>query len=322
MSPILTLTMNPALDVSTSVDKVQPVHKLRCEPAAMHPGGGGINVARVVHRLGADSLAIFPAGGATGEALQALLHAEQVPCEVVAIQGETRESFSVHETASGQDFRFVLPGPTLSQPECLACLATLKRCMTDRIEHGTDARRTAGWLVLSGSLPPGAPDDFYAQAARLAAGMGFRVVLDASGLALRHALQAGVDLVKPSLRELRELTGQPLPTEADWRQAARRLIEQGQARLVAVSLGEDGALLVSADAAWRAPALKVDVASTIGAGDSFVGGMVWALSQGHAPAEAFRWGMAASAAALRSAGTTLCHPEVVATLFQDVAVTS
>ena len=122
MAGILTLTPNPAVDVSTTTERVQPTHKLRCGPAQMHPGGGGINVARVLARLGADVLALYPAGGVTGRLLRDLLDGERVPNEALAIAGETRESFSAHEQATGLDYRFVLPGPTLAEREWQQCL--------------------------------------------------------------------------------------------------------------------------------------------------------------------------------------------------------
>jgi len=154
MSRIL-LTLNPALDVSTAIDRVEPVHKMRCGEPTQHPGGGGINVARVLHRLGADVTAIYPVGGATGEALTKLLQAEGVPAQVVPIAGQTRESFSVHEASSGLDWRFVLPGPTLSEAELRACCDALMTAA-----DGGEAARGV-WvmvpsaLVASGGLPPG-----------------------------------------------------------------------------------------------------------------------------------------------------------------------
>lgn len=308
MTNILTLTMNPAVDVFTSIDRVIPGHKLRCDQAQTHPGGGGINVARVLHRLGADVRALYTCGGVTGRVLSELLAQERIPAQALDIANETRESFTVHEGSSGQDFRFVLPGPTLSEVEWRACLAALR-------EQGL-----AKYLIASGSLPPGAPDDFYAQMASQARAQGSQFVLDTSGAALRTALQAGVHLVKPSLRELRDLTGLPLEAESDWCQAARRLIQQGLAHIVALSLGEDGALLVTAQHAWRAHALKVDVASTIGAGDSFLAGLVWALDQQHDLALALRYAMAAGAAALLTSGTSLCQLADIQRLLGDVQV--
>lgn len=309
MPRIVTLTLNPALDVATAIDRVIPDHKLRCGPTLMHPGGGGINVARVVHRLGGDVLALYAAGGVNGQTLHRLLENERVPHHAVPVAGDTRESIAVHETSTGHDYRFVLPGPTLQAAEWQACLDAL------------DALQPAPrFVVLSGSLPPGAPLDFYARAAAAAQARGCRVVLDSSGPALAATLAHGVYLVKPSVRELRELTGQNLPDEASQLAAARQLVAAGQAQVVALTLGAEGALLVSAEQAWRAQALRVPVASTIGAGDSFVGGLVWALAQQHDLAAALRTGLAASAAALRSAGTALADAADVARLLNDVVI--
>jgi 6-phosphofructokinase 2 len=310
VTDILTVTVNPALDVSTSADQVVDSHKLRCSAAQFHPGGGGINVARVLHRLGSDCLALYAAGGVTGERLGQLLDQEQVPRHCLAIAQETRESFSVHELASGRDFRFVLPGPTLTPLERDAFLDYCKALVTP-----------PRYVVASGSLPPGVPADFYAQLATLATSRGSRFVLDSSGAPLAAALAAGVHLVKPSLRELRELTGRPLVTKAEWLAAARQIVTAGQAQIVALSLGADGALLVTADRALRAGSVPVTVASTIGAGDSFLAGLVWALNREADLEQAFRYGMAAGAAALLTAGTALCQPADVERLARQVVVT-
>lgn len=306
---ILTVTMNPAVDVFTTTAQVRPTHKLRCAPAQTHPGGGGINVARVLHRLGADVLALCATGGVTGQALCAMLAQEQVAHHALAVAGPTRESFTVHETSTGQDWRFVLPGPPLASAEWQAAL-----------DWVAAQRAAPRWLVASGSLPPGVPDDFYARLARLARACGAHMVLDSSGPALAAALAEGVYLVKPSLRELRELTGQPLADERQWLAAARGLIAAGQAKVVALSLGEQGALLVSATEALRASALAVPVASTIGAGDSFLAGLVWALDRHDDLAQALRWGMAAGAAALLGEGTALSQPHDVQRLFAQASV--
>lgn len=309
MTDILTITMNPALDVSTSTDKVMDTHKLRCAAAQLHPGGGGVNVARVVQRLGGDCLALFLAGGVNGQRLRQLLDREQVRSHWIPIAGETRESFSVHETSSGRDFRFVLPGPTLTAPEWQACLDFVSKLGVP-----------PAYVVASGGLPPGVPGDFYAQLTRLTRSRGSRVVVDTWGPALAAALAEGVYLIKPSLQELRELTGLPLAGEQQWREAAKRIILAGHAQVVALSLGEDGALLVTADRTLRARAVPVKVASTIGAGDSFVGGLVWALNRGDDLEQAFRYGMASGAAALLTAGTALCQAADVERLSKDVII--
>ncbi len=311
MTDILTITLNPALDVATSCDQLQPSHKVRCTHAERFPGGGGINVARVVRRLGGDCLALYLAGGVAGDRLQGLLHAEQVPSHRLAIADETRESFSVLETRSGREYRFVLPGPVVTEEEWLACV--------DFLATVDPAPR---YVVLSGSLPPTLAADSYAQLATLARSRGCKVVLDSSGAPLAAALSAGVFLIKPSLRELSELVGRQLEGETQWRAAAESLIQGGRADLVALSLGERGAMLFSDHGAWRADALTVDVKSTTGAGDSFLAAMVWALNQGLTVPNAFRYGVAAGSAALLHVGTALCRTDDVENLVRQVQVTA
>lgn len=308
MVPVVTLTLNPALDVSTTTPRIAPAHKLRCTAARVDPGGGGINVARVIHRLGGAVRAVYPVGGATGERLRRLVDAEQLASDCVAIAGDTRESFSVLEEASGLEYRFVLPGATLADAEWQACLLR------------TLAAAQGAIVVASGSLPPGVPPDTYARLARLLAPAGGRLVLDASGPALAAALEAGVWLVKPSLRELEELVGAGLPDTAARLAACRTLIGRGSAEIVALSLGAEGALLVTAAHAWQAPAVAVPVAGTIGAGDSFVGGLLRSLTDGSPLEEALRWAMAVAAAALLSTGTALGRAEDVRRLLAQVRI--
>ncbi|PUE62014.1 phosphofructokinase [Limnohabitans sp. Rim8] len=299
MTDILTVTMNPALDVLTTIDQVSHTHKMRCGAVLKHPGGGGVNVARVLHRLGANCVALYMAGGVTGERHHKLMSTEKVRCHVMPIAEETRESFSVHETSSGNDFRFVLPGPQVSAAEVEACFDYVAQHLPKQ------------FLVISGGLAPGVPTDFYARLAALAKQHGVRVVLDTNGPALAKALKVGVYLFKPSLRELRDLTGQPLPDATSQIAAAQQLVQSKQAEIVAVSLGADGAMVVSADAQWHAKSIQVNVKTTIGAGDSFVAGMVWSLGRGSHLTEAFQFAMAAGAAALMSPGTSLCAAEDV-----------
>jgi 6-phosphofructokinase 2 len=307
-SDILTLTLNPALDVLTSIDKVEATHKMRCDHAIEHPGGGGVNVARVLHRLGASCVAAYMAGGVTGERHHQLMVQEKVHCHLLPIANETRESFSVHENTSGQDFRFVLPGPEVSANEVQACFDFVAKHLPKQ------------FLVISGGIAPGVPIDFYARLTRLANQHSVPVVIDANGPALHAALQEGVFLFKPSLRELSQLVGHDLPDEKSWISACHALIEQKKAQLIALSLGEQGAMVISQDQCWRAEALKVDVQTTIGAGDSFVGGMVWALHKGHDLLHAFQYGMAASAAALLQKGTPLCQASDVHRLLPSVVL--
>ncbi|ANB77730.1 phosphofructokinase (plasmid) [Paraburkholderia phytofirmans OLGA172] len=307
MTEIVTVTLNPAVDVATSVEQIIDTRKLRCSAAQRDPGGGGINVARVVQRLGGDCVALYLHGGATGQVLQQLLDAEHVASQGVEITGETRENFSVHETSTGREYRFVMPGPTVAEGD-------LQRCIDQINALGAPPR----YLVMSGSLPPGAPVDSYARIARSTCAPGTRVVLDTSGPALAAALDAGVWLVKPSLNELRSLTGQPLDSEPEWLAAAEEIVRDGRAQIVALTLGERGAVLVTAERFLRAMGLPVQVSSSIGAGDSFVAAMVWALHRDASLDEAFHYGVAAASATLLSAGTALCKRADVERLYREV----
>ena len=317
MPPLITLTLNPALDLATTTERVTPTHKLRCSPAQRFAGGGGINVARVLHRLGSDVQAWALAGGAAGVQVRQLLTDEGVATAIQPIAGDTRENFSVVETTTGQEYRFVLPGPTVRTSEWQACLDALNALLT--------AATAPRWLIASGSLPPGVPHDFYARLAPGARAHGTRLVVDSSGPPLAAALQVGITLVKPSLRELRELLQRPLASAADWCTAAQALVHAGQTEIVALSVGEQGAVLATREGVWQAPALNVPAATgTTGAGDCFLAALVWALDRGDAPPQALRWGVAAGAAALLSPGTALAQaadmhrlqPEVIVQAWQ------
>lgn len=309
MAHVLTITMNPAIDVSTSVDRVMPTRKLRCTAARRDAGGGGINVARVASRLGADVTALYPVGGSVGQLLRRMVDAEHIRSVPIPVQEETREDFTALETATGNQFRFVLSGPRLSGKEWQNCL-----------EAFVSIPQKPDFVAVSGSLPPGVPEDFYARVAEIARGWAVPVALDTSGSPLKAAVDHGVDLVKPNLRELRELTGKPLVDPAGWIEACGSLVTAGKARAVALTLGHRGALLVTRDGAWRAEPLAIKPASTVGAGDSFLGAMVWALASGRPLNEAFRYGVAAGSAALLAPGTELCHARDVHDLLNRVVI--
>jgi 6-phosphofructokinase 2 len=307
MESVVTLTASPAIDLCTGVEEVAPTRKLRCTAARRDAGGGGINVARVVRRLGSEVAAIYPAGGSTGRLLESLVEREGVRSVAIAIAQETREDFTVMEQKSGNQYRFVLPGSPLAEPEWHACLDALKAM--DKLPP---------FVVGSGSLPSGAPDDFYARAARIAKAGGAKMVVDTSGRALTAALMEGLYLVKPNLRELQELTHAPLSDQAERIRACRYVIETGGAQVVALTLGAHGALLVTRDTAHLARSPAIDPVSAVGAGDSFVGGMVWSLAAGGSIVDAFRYGVAAGSAAVLNPGTELCHAADVTALYERI----
>lgn len=296
MDAIATLTMNPALDLSATVENVFPNHKLRCGQERCDPGGGGINVSRAIHRLGGESLALYCAGGPTGQILHALLDQAGLRHQVIPIAGSTRENVSVFESATGQQYRFVMPGPRLVPDEW-------KRALD--IVAGLTPPPSI--LIASGSLPPGVPTEFYALLARSARALGARLILDTSGPPLVAALREGVFLVKPSLRELRAFAMGRVEHEEDQVRAAKTIIEAGRCEAVVVSLGAAGALFVTATECERLHAPSVSVRSRIGAGDSMVAGIALSLALGESLRRAVCQGVAAGTAAVTNSGTELCH---------------
>lgn len=297
MPEIVTLTMNPALDVTTFTDAVVPTRKLRCDEPFYDAGGGGVNVAKVACVLGASAAAVYPAGGARGEQMSGLLDDDGVEEHIVSIAGSTRECFTAIDRRSGQEYRFVTPGPELTSEEQERCLATL-----EKVAEG------AKYVVASGSFPPGVPGTFVRRIAAAAREAGARFVLDSSGDAL-SSIDSGVFLVKPSLDELCEWTGRELDTGDEQIAAARALVTAGVTEIVVVSLGADGAVMVTADEAVRVPALAAKVRSAVGAGDSMVAGLVVGLLQERSLRDALALGIACGTAALLTAGSQVCRRE-------------
>ena len=307
MPSIVTLTLNPAVDKNTRVDQVVAEDKLRCEAPSREPGGGGLNVSRVIGRLGGQSTAFYTSGGLTGRILQDLLDAEALDHTPLPVDEWTRENLIVYETSTDRQFRFGMPGPTLTDGEIDACLNTLR---------GLDP--APEYLVASGSLPPGVPDDTYAAVAEAAHALGAKPILDTSGAALRAAMDADWYLLKPNLRELQQLAGDDLATEAERIDAARAFIDRGWCRGVVLSMGASGALLVTADRAAHVRSPTVPIASRVGAGDSMVGGLTVALARGQDLPDAVRFGVAAGAAAVMTPGTELCHQDDTERLFEQL----
>ena len=305
MKSIVTVTLNPAIDFATDADQVVPTHKIRCGKPMMDPGGGGINAGRVIRELGGAAAALYTEGGGIGKFLRDLLEREEIETLSVEIENPTRESFTVNEASSGKQFRFVLPGPELRESEWRKCLEVL-----ESLDPFPD------YLVASGSLPPGVPSDFYARVARMVDRRGGRLLLDTSGDALGAALAGRVHLVKPNLRELRELTGRRIENEQEQEEACRELVLRKSADMVALTLADKGALLVTRDGTRRVRVPKVEVVSPVGAGDSFMGAMAWALALGKPAEEAFLYGVAAGTAAVMTPGTELCRKDDVERLFK------
>lgn len=314
---IATLTVNPAVDIASTAAAVVPTHKVRTSDERFDPGGGGINVARAMRALGTDALALIMTGGVTGRLVEELLDEEGVRWRSLPIGGRTRISLNVHDRQSGLEYRFVAEGPDVGEAEWRRALDAL-----GDVE--------AEWIVASGSLPRGVPADFYAKAAAIVARRGGKFVLDTSGAALAAAVGPAVSpaggpavggniaLLKLSLGELEFLVGKELGCRALQEKEVLALLRGGAARAIAVSLGREGALLASANGLVRLAALAVKERSAVGAGDSFLAGLVLGLARGRPEREALAWAVAAGSAAVTTYGTALVRREEVEALFRQL----
>ena len=308
MTTIVTITLNPGIDKSSSVDHVVAERKLYCSAPRFEPGGGGINVTRAIRKLGGESLALYPCGGANGETLKFLLDQEGLSHRPVPIKGWTRENLIVLEESTGLQYRFGMPGPELAEEEWQRCL--------EQISTLTPA---PDFIVASGSLPPGVPQDIYARIARLGKRLGARVVVDSAGDPLRLALAEGVYLVKPNIGEFRDLVGSGGEDEAAVLELARKVVSERQSEIMAISLGAAGVVMVSEAGIERMQPPTVPIISKVGAGDSMVAGIVLSLSRGMSVREAVRFGVAAGSAAVMTPGTELCRREDAERLYQQMA---
>ncbi len=303
--PIITLTLNPSLDKSTHFTGLIAEQKIRCEKPRYDAGGGGINVSKAIAKLGGDSFCIHTSGGSAGKMLEELIQKEGIANKVIPTQNWTRENFIAFENITKAQYRFGFPGNELSEAEKETVIETIKTIK-------------ATYLVLSGSLNEGLPTDFYQTIAETAKASGIKVIVDTSGEALQKVLEKGVYLIKPNIGELAKLIGVERLTLPEVEKAAKTLIEKGSAEIVVVSLGAEGAILVSKNQTEFVTAPKAVKKSTVGAGDSMVGGMAWALSQNKTLKEVIQWGVSCGTAATMNEGTQLFKKEDAVKLFETL----
>jgi len=291
--------MNPTIDKNSGVDHVVPERKLRCKQPHFEPGGGGINVSRAIQELGGKSDAYYVSGGASGKSLQQLLNEEGIDNHPIPIEGWTRENLTIYEGETKQQFRFGMPGPKLREKEWKQCLDILY-----------DATPRPDYIVASGSLPPGVPEDFYARVAKAAKKLHAKMILDTSGTPLVRAVQEkGLFLIKPNMRELKALTTDEIEDEAQQETLLREIVQSGQSEAVVLSLGRGGSRMAWREGCEYVRTPTVPIKSKVGAGDSMVGGLVLSLAQGHSLRDAVGFGVAAGAAAVMTPGTQLCRKE-------------
>ena len=302
---IVTITVNSALDKSTRFKGLVPEQKIRCEEPRFDAGGGGINVSKAISRLGGTSLAVFTSGGPTGKMLEELVVKESIDYEAVTVRSWTRESFVAVDDNTNSQYRFGFTGGKISDEESNRILETI-------------AALKPKFLVTSGSLNEGLSDDFYSKIAKIEKKSSAKLIVDTSGEALKKALEVGVYMIKPNVGELAKLIGVERLELEEVNEAAKQIIAKGGAEIVVVSLGPQGAVLVTKDIYEFVPAPNVAKKSTVGAGDSMVGGMVWALSQNKSLKEVIRWGVACGTAATMNEGTQLFKAEDVIQLLGEM----
>ena len=294
---IVTLTLNPAIDKSTTVDHLIPEKKLRCTQMLMEAGGGGINVSKAILELGGTTKSIFTCGGLNGKLLLELLARDSIQTVPIQIKDSTRESIMVTETSTNKEYKFIVPGPSIDVTELQEIKSTI-----ERLEN-------VSFLICSGSLPANVPDDFLAGIAAIAKERKIKFIMDTSGPALKKALMQGVYLIKPNMSELCFLADVKYLEADEIEYAVDEIILQGKCEVIVVSMGPSGALLVTKDFKKRFPAPVVKKTSTVGAGDSMLAGIVWMLEQGKTLEDAVRFGIACGTAATIMKGPGLFKKE-------------
>lgn len=307
MSRILTLTLNPSIDKTIWINKLMPEKKLRCNHTEDEPGGGGINVSRAVKLLGGESKAIFLNGGYTGNYFLELIKNENITYTESRIAANTRTNLMLIDESTLLEYRIGMEGPVVTTAEVEDILHTIKQ------------QSNYDFFVASGSLPLEISDDIYAEIAAIVESHNAKFILDTSGVALQKAIEQKIFLLKPNLNELSLLCGiSEGATIADIIQATKRLLNKINCSVIVVSLGASGAILVTETETHHILSPKVEVKSTVGAGDSMVAGMTIALSKKLSWKQVLQYGIAFGSAATLNSGRGLCNPIDVEKLYQEI----
>ena len=303
---IYTLTLNPAVDRELTVPAMEFDSVLRASASRVDFGGKGFNVSRLLNGMGASSIAVGFLGGRAGELLQDGLQSLGIRTDFVRVPSETRTNVSIVTQAHDHYIKVNEPGPLVDSAK--------QQDLLDKIDS---LAKRGHWWVLAGSLPPGVPDDFYARIVRVLNQHGAQAILDTSGESLRLGCEEKPFLVKPNAEEAHALTGLPVGTPAEIAAAAAEIRRLG-AQNVVVSMGKAGALLDTSESSWLAHSPTIQEKNPIGAGDSMVGGLVWALTQSIALKEALGWGVASGAATASLPGTEVGTRSLIEGLFSQV----
>jgi len=308
MSKIITITLNPAIDKSTSVDQLLPEKKMRCNQPIFQPGGGGINVSRALHKLGTTSSCIYFAGGFAGEYFSKLLVQESINIIPIKSKGDTRENFIVFDQKNKLQYRFGMPGIIVDDEECMFMLNTIEKL------------NDVAFIVLSGSIPIGVSIDLISKIGKLAKHNSAKFILDTSGQALIDGIAAGAFLIKPNLSELQILCNKEIIGLEDIPSIGRELMGKHPIENMVVSLGKDGAIVFTANETFQITPPNIVALSTVGAGDSMIAGIVHGFYHKWSVLDSVKHGIACGTATTLQPGTTLFNPGDISTLLSEVIV--
>lgn len=313
---VIAVALNPALDHTIEVDHLRLGQVNRAQRMQVDVGGKGINVASCLADFGIASAVTGQIGSENAAQFEALFRQKAIDNQCFYLDGLTRINTKLVDLASGETTDVNMPGPMLSEDAVQGLQERLRTRLASLVDPHS-------WVVLAGSLPPGWAADTYQTLIAHVHGLGARVVLDASGSALAAGVAAAPDIIKPNRAELSELVGRPLDSLAAVLAAARELMARAQGpRVVVVSMGAEGALFMSPAEAWLAEPLKVDLISTVGAGDAMVAGIVAAQLAELPLDDCARLATAFSAAKLARLGPHLPAPEQVRALAASVQIRS
>ncbi len=302
---IYKITLNPALDRTLWIKKIQPDESNRIELEQRYAGGKGIDVSKVLTTLGIGNSALAFVGGFAGEELEGLLVNHGVACDFIRISSETRTNIIVDDMSTGTQTVFSAGGPEIKPYELM------------QLMHKIEKLEDPDFVVLSGSLPPGVHPEIYRKIIEMVKGKGAKVILDTDGDAMKTGIQGFPDIIKPNIHELNRLVGMELKEKDDIIRAARHVQKQG-IKIVLVSMGARGILMVGEKVQCLASPPEVEVKNTIGAGDSAVAGFVYGLAKGRSLKEALTYSVAAGTATTLRPGTALCQKDDFLKLVPEV----
>jgi 1-phosphofructokinase family hexose kinase len=305
---ILSVTLNPCVDHALFVENLKISDTNRVTRTETDAGGKGVNLSRVVAELGSPTVATGFLGGGPGAFIRKVLKSQGVKHDFVDIDEDTRMNFSVEDTSGVPPTTLNEKGPLITSDEWKSLL-----------DHFSKYARKATWVTLGGSLPPGVPIDAYAILTHLAKDCGAKVLLDADGETLKQGLVAVPQMIKPNAKEASRLLGTPIDTLDQALVAVKSLLGLGT-EIAILSRGADGAVLATKQGVWSGVSPTVETHSTIGSGDSLLGGFLWALEAGKPIEEAFRYGLAAGAATATTDGSEIARKAVIERLLPNAIV--